>query len=363
MTSTGQARPGHPAYAQIGGRDVPAPDEEARRAARERLDGLAKPLGALGRLEDLATWLAGVQGRCPPDDLPLVRVVVLAGDHGVTAADHAGVSAYPREVTALMARAFLDGVAAICVLARSNGATVRVCDLGIDADPAGLPAEVTRHKVRRGSGAIDHTDALTTDEVEAALAAGATIADEEVDAGADLLVPGDMGIGNTTVAATLTAAVLGLPAEQVVGGGTGIDAETRVRKTATVERALARVSGYDDPVALLRAAGSADLAAMVALLVRAAERRTPVLLDGVVSGAAALVARELAPGAEAWWCAGHRSTEPAHHHALAGLGLEPVLDLGMRLGEGTGALTALPVLRAAGRLLAGMATLEQVVGR
>ena len=171
-----------------------------------------------------------------------------------------------------------------------------------------------------------------------------------------------MGIGNTTVAATLVAAVLGSSAEPVVGRGTGIDDEARAAKAATIDRALDRVAGVEDPVELLRAVGSADVAATAGMLVRAAERGVPVLLDGVVSGAAALLARELAPGAEAWWCAGHRSTEPAQHRALEALGLVPVVDLQMRLGEGTGALVALPVLRAAGRLLGEMATLDAVLG-
>jgi nicotinate-nucleotide--dimethylbenzimidazole phosphoribosyltransferase len=340
---------------------VAAPDQAARAAAGARIDALAKPLGALGRLEELAVWLAGVQGSARPRPPDPVAVVVFAGDHGVTARDGA-VSAYPRDVTAAMLREFLRGGAAVNVLAREHGARVRVVDLGVDDDLAGTPPAVTRHKVRRGSGAIDREDALTGAELAAALAAGTRIADEEIDAGADLLVPGDMGIGNTTVAAALVGAVLGLGDGDVVGRGTGIDAATRRVKRSVVRAALDRASAHrDDPEELLRVVGSADTAAMTAFLVRAAERGTPVLLDGVVSGACALVAERMAAGAVAWWCAGHRSTEPAHRHALAALGLEPVLDLEMRLGEATGALTALPVLRTAPQLVAGMATLAEVV--
>jgi len=336
-------------------------DEGARAAARQRLDGLAKPLGALGRLEELAVWLAGVQGTAHPTAPATVSLVVFAGDHGVTASA-APVSAYPRQVTALMVREFLRGGAAVTVLARAHGARVRVLDIGVDDALDGAPLKVGEHKVRRGSGAIDREDALTGGEVEAALAAGRTIADEEIDAGADLLVPGDMGIGNTTVAATLVGAVLDLAAADVVGRGTGVDDATLASKLAVVDAALTRArSRRLDPVALLRTAGSADLAAATGFLVRAAERGTPVLLDGVISGACALLAEQLAPGSVAWWCAGHRSTEPAHRLALDALGLRPLLDLGLRLGEGSGAMTALPILLTAPLLLGEMATLAEVI--
>ncbi|QBR93975.1 nicotinate-nucleotide--dimethylbenzimidazole phosphoribosyltransferase [Nocardioides euryhalodurans] len=334
-------------------------DEGARTGARRRVDALAKPLGALGRLEDLAVWLAGVQGTSAPVPPREVSVVVFAGDHGVTG--DGAVSAYPRAVTAAMVREFLRGGAAVNVLAGAHGARVRVVDLGVDDDLTDTPPEVRRHKVRRGSGAIQREDALTVDQALAGLAAGRAIADEEVDAGADLLVPGDMGIGNTTVAATLVGTVLGLDADQVVGWGTGVDDETWRHKRDVVAAALERARPYaDDPVALLRSVGSADLAAGTGFLLRSAERGVPVLLDGVVSGACALLAERSAPGAVAWWCAGHRSTEPAHRAALASLGLAPLLDLELRLGEASGALTALPLLRTAALLLAGMTTLDSV---
>ena len=341
---------------------VTAPDQQARAAARLRLDALAKPLGALGRLEDLAVWLAGVQGTGTPTAPRSVAVVLFAGDHGVTTGTRA-VSAYPRDVTGMMVHEFLRGGAAVNVLARAHEARVKVFDLGVDADLLDTPAQVTAHKVRRGSGSIDREDALTAEETQTALAAGATIADEEIDAGADLLIPGDMGIGNTTVVATLVGAALGLEAGDVVGRGTGIDDATRASKVAVVDAALSRARSHrDDPVALLRVVGSADTAAMTGFLRRAAERGVPVLLDGVVSGACGVLAERLAPGASAWWCAGHRSTEPAHRLSLEALGLEPVLDLGMRLGEATGALVALPVVRAAPALLAQMSTLAEILG-
>jgi nicotinate-nucleotide--dimethylbenzimidazole phosphoribosyltransferase len=333
---------------------VEMPDEAAAQAARDRQAQLVKPPGSLGRLEDLAAWIAAVQGRCPPRDFARPRVVVFAGDHGVAGA---GVSAYPPEVTGQMVAAFLAGGAAVNVLADLAGATVRVLDVSVDAD---TPPEIARHKVRRGTGSIDREDALTPAEAEQAFSAGMAVADEEVDAGADLLIPADMGIGNTTPAAVLVAAVAEVEPVQVIGRGSGVDDAGWMRKLVAIRDALRRARVVaDDPLRLLAAAGGADLAATAGFLVQAAVRRTPVLLDGVVAGAAATVAREVAPLAVHWWQAGHRSPEPAHRIALQRLGLEPLMDLGMRLGEGTGALVALPMLRAAARTLAEMSTLEE----
>jgi nicotinate-nucleotide--dimethylbenzimidazole phosphoribosyltransferase len=338
------------------------PDDDARTAAAERQLRLTKPTGALGRLEDLSVWLCGVQGACPPRPLERVRVVVLAGDHGV--ARTAKTSAYPPEVTAQMVLNFLAGGAAVNVLARQNGATVRVVDVSVDVDwaelGAVLPEDVVRGKIRRGSGSIDREDAMTREEAEAAIALGVRIADEEVDAGADLLIPGDMGIGNTTPAAVLTGLYAGKDAASVVGRGTGIDDLTWMRKTAAVRDAMRRGREHRaDAVGLLAAVGGPDIAAMTGLLIGAAARRTPVLLDGVVSCAAALVAQRIAFRTREWFLAGHLSTEPAAAAALERLRLEPVVDYGLRLGEGTGALVALPVLAAAGATLREMATFEE----
>jgi nicotinate-nucleotide--dimethylbenzimidazole phosphoribosyltransferase len=332
---------------------VEAPDEEARRQAVARHERLTKPAGSLGRLEELGIWVAACQGACPPRPFARPRVVVFAGDHGVAA--H-GVSAYPSEVTGQMVANFLTGGAAVNVLAATAGATVRVVDLAVNAD---TPDRVAGFKVRRGSGSIDREDALTDAEVRAAVAAGRRIVDEEVDGGADLLVAGDMGIGNTTPSAVLIATLTGAEPVAVVGRGTGVDDSGWMRKTAAIRDALRRarkVSG--DPVALLRTAGGADLAAIAGFLAQAAVRRTPVVLDGVVVGAAAAVAEELAPGARRWWIAGHRSAEPAHALVLDHLRLEPLLDLGMRLGEGSGAVAALPLVAMAARVLAEMATFD-----
>jgi nicotinate-nucleotide--dimethylbenzimidazole phosphoribosyltransferase len=333
---------------------VNPPDEASRQAALTRHGQLTKPPGSLGRLEELGAWLAACQGQCPPNPLRRPRIVVFAGDHGVAVR---GVSAYPAEVTAQMVANFVAGGAAINVLADAAGAGVRVVDMSVDAD---TPKDVATLKVRRSSAPIDTEDALTEDEVNAALAAGKSIVDEEVDAGADLLVAGDMGIGNTTASAVLIAALTGTEPVAVVGRGTGIDDVAWMRKTAAIRDALRRAKPVTaEPVALLRTVAGADIAAMAGFLAQAAVRRTPVVLDGVVSGAAALVAEELAPGARGWWVAGHRSTEPAHALVLEQLDLEPLLDMKMRLGEGTGATAAIPLLSMSVRILAEMATFDE----
>lgn len=334
---------------------VPPPDGRVWAQARRYQEQLTKPLGALGRLEDLGCWLAACQGTVPPQDFARARVVVFVGDHGVV---RHGVSAYPAEVTVQMVHNFLAGGAAVNVIARVAGASVRVLDVAVDAgDEAGFPAAVTAHKIRRSSGSIDREDALTDDQTRAAIAAGRAVADQEVDAGADLLVCGDMGIGNTTPATALVGVITGREPVELVGRGTGVDDAGWMRKTAAVRDAMWRARNLaDDPAALLRTAGGADFAAMTGFLAQAALRRTPVILDGLNATAAALVAQVLAPGAHRWWVAGHRSTEPAHTVALARLGLTPLVELDMRLGEGSGAVTALPVLRAAAVAMSDMAT-------
>jgi nicotinate-nucleotide--dimethylbenzimidazole phosphoribosyltransferase len=335
---------------------IAPPDAQAAAAARARQATLTKPPGSLGRLEDLSVWVSACQGACPPRQFQRPRVVVFAADHGVTAA---GVSAYPAQVTAQMVANFDAGGAAINALAETAGATVRVVDIAVDSDVPHTPT-IGAHKVRRSSGNIAVEDALSDEEVVAAIDAGRRIADEEVDSGADLLIAGDMGIGNTTPATTLIAALTDSEPVAVVGRGTGIDDAGWARKTAAVRDALYRCRGVrTDSVALLRVCGGADLAAVTGFCVQAALRRTPVLLDGIVVTAAALAAERLAPGARQWWQAGHRSTEPAHAVALQRLELEPIVDMRMRLGEGTGAVIALPIVRAAVAALASMATFEE----
>lgn len=341
------------------GRPVGPPDPQAVALAQERLAGLATPPGALGRLGDLAVWIAGAQGRVPPDPLDNVRLVIFAGDHGVAA--H-GVSAYPSSITAAMVRTFVAGKAGVSALATVHDVHVRVLDLGVDDDLSDVPDAVRAHKVRRSSGALHLEDALSAEETARALEAGAQVAHEEIALGAQLLLGGDMGIGNTTPAAALIAAGLGLPASEVTGRGTGIDKAGLARKMDVIDQALARAGDRTaDPVETLAALGSADLAAATGYLVAAAEAGVPVLLDGVISVACALTADRIAPGTAAWFAAGHRSTEPAQSLALAKLGLEPILDLGMRLGEGSGAVAAVPIVRGAVSVLRDVALLADLL--
>ncbi len=334
-----------------------APSAEIRSQAAARAEALAKPVGALGELENVAIWLAACQGVCPPTVPGNVRAVVFAGDHGVSA--H-GVSAYPREVTPAMVRTILAGGAGISVLAKINNVHLRVLDIAVDDELAGLPVAVSAHKIRRSSGAINDEDACTANEIDRALAAGASIAEEEIAAGADLLIVGDLGIGNTTPAAALIAAVLGLSARKVTGRGTGVDDAGLRRKQEVIDAALARAAGRSEPADLLTALGSADFAVAVGFLVTAAAAGVPVLLDGLIAVAEALLAERLSPGSKAWFAAGHRSPEPAQSLALADLGLTPLLDLGLRLGEGTGAVAAVPLVRAAAALLGEMALLADL---
>jgi nicotinate-nucleotide--dimethylbenzimidazole phosphoribosyltransferase len=341
---------------------VSAPSAVARAHAAKRLAALATPPGALGRLGELGVWLAACQGQVPPRPVDNIRLVIFAGDHGVAA--H-GVSAFPPAITGAMVRTFLLGKAGVSALARTHGVAVRVLDLGVDEDFADLAEEtrvaLTAHKVRRGSGAIHLQDALAPDQTRAALDAGAAVARQEIAAGADLLISGDMGIGNSTPAAAMVAAALGLPAAEVVGRGTGIDDDALLHKAEVVDAALARAGARaDDPVETLTALGSADLAATTGYLLAAAQDGVPVLLDGLMSVACALTADRIEPGAAAWYAAGHRSTEPAQSLALAKMGIEPLLDLGLRLGEGSGAVAAVPVVRSAAALLRDVALLSEL---
>ncbi|WP_446665809.1 nicotinate-nucleotide--dimethylbenzimidazole phosphoribosyltransferase [Flexivirga sp. B27] len=342
--------------------DFAAPSATARRQATDRLAALATPPGALGRLGDIAVWLAACQGQVPPQPLDSVRLVIFAGDHGV--AGH-GVSAFPPAITGAMVRTFLVGKAGVSALAAAHGVAVRVLDIGVaegfsDLD-AGSREALTAYKIREGSGAIHLEDALTADQTEAALAAGAAVAAEEIAAGAQLLISGDMGIGNTTPAAAMVAAGLGLPGAAVVGRGTGISEEALQHKASVVDAALARVADRAaDPVQTLTALGSADLAATTGYLLAAARAGVPVLLDGLMSVACALTADRIEPGAASWYAAGHRSTEPAQSLALDKLGLEPLLDLGLRLGEGSGAVAAVALVRSAIALLRDVALLAEL---
>ncbi|MET9956365.1 nicotinate-nucleotide--dimethylbenzimidazole phosphoribosyltransferase [Streptomyces sp. NPDC006339] len=330
---------------------IERPDGGIRRDAEERRTRLAVRPGALGRLDELGEWLAAAQGRVPVRPVEQPKVVLFAGDHGVASLDVSGRAAGGAYE---LVRAVLDGASPVAVLARAQQVPVRVVDAGLDCDPELLPAEVTRRRVRRGSGRIDVEDALTAEETRAALELGVAVADEEADAGTDLVVLGDVSVGGTTPASTLIAALCGTDASVVTGrGGAGIDDLAWMRKCAAIRDALRRARPVlGDQVELLAAVGGADLAAMTGFLLQCSVRRTPVILDGVVGAACALVAQRAAFRAPDWWLAGQVSGEPAQAKALDRMALNPLLDHGVTVGEGTGALLALPLVRAAAALAA-----------
>ncbi len=328
------------------------PDPRAMAGARERQGRLTKPAGSLGRLEEVSVRLAGILGQ-PVPRLGGRVIVVAAGDHGVTAE---GVSAYPSEVTPQMVLNFLRGGAAINVLARLAGARVVVVDAGVAAPLPDDPGLV-RASAGRGTANMARGPAMSRGQARLCLERGIALAIEEAARGADLVGTGDMGIGNTTAASAVTAAITGRPPAEVTGRGTGISEEQRSRKAAVVERAL-RVNRPDpaDGVDVLAKVGGFELGFLAGVMLGAAAERRAVLLDGFISGAAALIAAALCPRARAFMIASHRSAEPGHDAVLRHLDLQPLLDLGMRLGEGTGAALAMPMVEAAARCLAEMAT-------
>jgi nicotinate-nucleotide--dimethylbenzimidazole phosphoribosyltransferase len=335
---------------------VPALDGAAMDAARRRWATRAEPPGALGRLEDLGVHLAGVTGVCPAPLIQRPAVVVFAADHGVVAD---GASAWPSAVTAAMLATMAAGEAAISALAHVVGAQVTVVDVGV-ASPTAHLGGVLQRRVRPGTASIARGPAMTAAEARKAVRVGADVAQEEIGAGADCLVGGEMGIGNTTPAAALISAVSGADPASVVGLGAGLPPERLAAKRRLVEQALARLEGPTDPVHLLAEVGGLEIAALAGFYVKAAASRAPFVVDGVIATAALCVADLLAPGTAARAVAGHRSAEPGATVALAHLGLHPLLDLGMRLGEGTGACLAVPLLRAACQALADMADLPDV---
>jgi nicotinate-nucleotide--dimethylbenzimidazole phosphoribosyltransferase len=331
---------------------IPDLDHAAMREASERQSRLTKPLGSLGRLEELSVRVAGMTGRLDP---PLDKAVVftLAADHGVAAE---GVSAYPPEVTAQMVANFLRGGAAINVLARGAGARVIVADLGVKGDLAQDPG-LSTFKVRRGTASITRGPAMTLDEASRALEIGRRLVREQE---VDIAITGDMGIGNTTASAAIVCAVTGLDAGEVVGRGTGVDDAGLERKLRAVREAL-RVNAdaiARGPLELLAAVGGLEIAGLVGVILEAAHSRKPVIIDGFISGAAAVVAAAIAPSVTDYLIASHRSHELGHGEVLKRLGLHPLLDLDLRLGEGTGGVLALPLVRASMRLLNEMATFE-----
>lgn len=330
------------------------PDEDAAAAARARQGELTKPPGALGDLEAFAITLAGWQGRVLPR-LDRVHIAVFAADHGVT---DEGVSAFPSAVTAEMIKNFVCGGAAISVLARALNATLEVINLGTIGQ--GVIAGIYDVALGPGTANFVNGPAMTEAQLEGALEAGRQSIERALGHGAQLYVGGDMGIGNTTAAAALACALLSAKPEALAGPGTGLDERGVARKAAVIRRALDKHSGHlRTPRHALQRLGGFEIAALAGAYVRCAQLGLPALIDGFISGAAALVASRMRPGAQAWWLFAHRSKEPGHAAILTELEARPLLDLGMRLGEGSGAAVAVPLLRLACELHAGMATFAE----
>jgi nicotinate-nucleotide--dimethylbenzimidazole phosphoribosyltransferase len=333
---------------------IAVPDASAGRDAQQRLDQLTKPTASLGRLEELARRLAEIAGRCPRE-LKHPVIFTLAGDHGVV---EEGVSAYPQVVTTQMVENFLRGGAAVNVLARHAGARVIVADLGV-AGPLPAHPDLQDKKVAPGTRNIARGPAMTRAQAEAAVEAGIALVEAERTRGLDLIGTGEMGIGNTTAASAMVAALTGASADAVTGYGTGVDEAGRRRKVAVIERALT-LNRPDpaDALDVLSKLGGFEIAGLVGVVLAGAAYRIPVLLDGFIAGAAALAAVKWKPAARYAILAAHRSAEPGHRHVLEALRLDPYLDLGMRLGEGTGAALCIGLARAAVKIMNEMATFK-----
>lgn len=332
-------------------------DEKATARARERHLALTKPPGSLGRLEDIGVRLSAMAGEVPPPAPEEPAVVICAGDHGVLAR---GVSPWPKEVTATMVENFCAGGAAANAIARTIGARISILDVGVAAGLERHPLLRTA-KVRPGTDDLSRGPAMGREDAAKAVMSGAGIAEELIESGVDLLVTGDMGIGNTTPAAALISAFTGRSPREVTGRGTGIDDKTLELKVCVIEEALRlHEPDLDDPLGTLAALGGLEHAAIVGLILMGAVYGVPVVLDGIVSDSAALVACALSTDCVGYLVAGHLSAEPGARVALEHLGLEAVFDLRMRLGEGTGGLLAVPVVQAGARVLREMATMEEM---
>jgi nicotinate-nucleotide--dimethylbenzimidazole phosphoribosyltransferase len=332
-------------------------DPAAAAAARERHGRLAKPPGSLGRLEDVGAQLAAISGRCPPPVPGSPALVVAAADHGVHGQ---GVSDWPQAVTGAMVSTVAAGRASVNAIARAAGVRVLVLDAGTAGDGP-PPAGVRDARVRRGTRDITVEPAMTAGECRAAIGAGAAAARELLAAGADLLATGDLGIGNTTATACLVAAYTGAAPAEVTGRGANLDDARVPRKVHVIEQALARHGEPHDPLATLASLGGLEHAALAGVMLAGAAARVPVVLDGVIAGAAALAAVAICPDSAGYLVAGHASAERGTAVILDRLGRPALLDLGMRLGEGTGAVLAVPLIQAAARVLAETATIDDVL--
>lgn len=335
--------------------NIAPPDAAAIAAARARQDTLTKPLGSLGRLEDLSAMLAGMFGQAIPQ-IRRKAVILAAGDHGVVAE---GVSAYPQEVTPQMVYNFLRGGAGINVLARHANAEIVILDAGVAADLPPHP-QLRAVKVAPGTANMALGPAMTREQAIQCLEIGIAAAQEQLEQGADLIACGDMGIGNTTAASASAAAITGADPAAVTGRGTGLDDPGLARKTEVIRRALAlNQPDPQDGLDVLAKVGGLEIGVLAGAMLGTAAGRRAVVVDGFISGAAALIAWRIAPAAKDYFIAAHQSVEPGHRIGLDAMGLTPLLDLGMRLGEGTGAALAFHLIEAAARCLAEMATFAE----
>ena len=330
-------------------------ETEWKAKARSRLDDLAIPRGSLGRLLGLAEQLAAIKRSLAPS-VTRKTIVTMAGDHGVTAE---GVSAFPSEVTPQMVRNFVAGGAAINILAGVAGADVKVVDMGVAGDLSDLAANkgFISRRIAPGTCNMAAGPAMTRGQAIRALEAGMGIAADLAAEGVELLGTGDMGIGNTTPSTALLAVFTGLALTEITGRGTGLDDQSLSNKVKVIERAITvNRPDADDPVDVLAKVGGFEIGGIAGLILGAAGHRIPVVIDGLISSAGALIAARLCPAATGYMIAAHRSMEPGHRRMLEAMGLEPVLDLNLRLGEGTGAALAMPVVEAASRIIRRMLT-------
>jgi len=334
-------------------REIKPPDESAIQSARLRQDTLTKPRGSLGRLEELSIQLAGITGN-PFPSMERKAIIVMAADHGVALE---GVSAYPAEVTPQMVLNFLRGGAAINVLARQANARVVIVDMGVAADLAEPGGALIHRKIGFGTANLAKGPAMTPEQAPQSIQSGIEIAEAEIARGADILATGDMGIGNTTASAAIGCALMDQIPENMTGRGTGVDNEGLRRKIDVIRRALNvnRPNGKD-ALDVLAKVGGFEIGGLVGVILASAANRKPVVIDGFISTAAAMLAASLAPTARDYMIAAHVSQERGHRLMLEWLGLDPLLDLSLRLGEGTGAVLAFHLIEASARILCEMAT-------
>ncbi|MBI1794466.1 MAG: nicotinate-nucleotide--dimethylbenzimidazole phosphoribosyltransferase [Chloroflexi bacterium] len=331
-------------------------DQSAMQAARERQNMLTKPRGSLGRLEELSIQLAGITGRTIPTIQDKV-IITMAGDHGVAAE---GVSAFPQEVTPQMVLNFLRGGAAINVLARHVGARVVVVDMGAASEIQDASGKLVRRRAGSGTANMAKGPAMTREQATESIRSGIEIALAEIARGADILGTGDMGIGNTTPSAAIACVLMNQIPEKIAGRGTGIDDDGLKRKISAIARALdVNKPNAKDGLDVLAKVGGFEIGGLVGVMIGAASKRKPVMADGFISTAAAMIAVTLAPQCKDYLIAAHRSKENGHHWMLEWLGLKPLLDLDLRLGEGTGAALGISLAEAACKILAGMATFDE----